>query len=283
MSGSSNLIPQEDHQLCHSGCDAPSNWNTKAFGSNSAVCLQGVPRSIMPSPPGQSPLPAPWIQRGYPIWRNWYANIHATSTVAAAMFDYHETVDEFGREEAIESGVVLEHMDMVTKIICSYGFDKRTQIMDKTLPHYPFVCEMDGAVFTDFRERNRKEYVNVYREHWMPWWCIAIEGDKGDVAALLRKPTLLFDDKEFNIGMVRRRAQNSGGFVVRRGKKTHKSVASGYWAASNPLTWPSIISNWGAELGLTGPGNQPLLPSSLASEMPRCIPPTATDRWVTLV
>ena len=58
------------------------------------------------------------------MWRKWYNDIYAQSTLAAAMIDYHQVIDEFSRQEAIESGVALEHINMVTKIICSYGISK---------------------------------------------------------------------------------------------------------------------------------------------------------------
>ena len=77
--------------------------------------------------------------------------------------------------------------------------------------------------------------------------CIAIRGDKGQAAELLNKPSLLFDDKEDNIDLLRARStplNKLDGVVVRMGKKRRYNVARGYVANYHDDHWEGLIADF---------------------------------------
>ena len=94
--------------------------------------------------------------------------------------------------------------------------------------------------------------VDVYRDDWMgPMGpkCVGVKGDKGQVASLLRKPTILFDDKEDNVQLLRNRSTTActlDGFIVRRGPKATDPVESGFWKLSNCNDWVTAVEVFGA-------------------------------------
>ena len=94
--------------------------------------------------------------------------------------------------------------------LCSYDpvHVHRRGVFDPRAPFAPMISECDGHIFTDVRHSHSQE-VDVYREPWMQPNCIGVVGDKGQVAQLLRKPALLFDDKEENIDDLRSRIRCS--------------------------------------------------------------------------
>ena len=86
---------------------------------------------------------------------------------------------------------------MVVSYLCSK--DKEVQAHEQ--PYWPMIAELDGYIFCDVDVRHFTT-VDVYRDDWMgPMGpkCVGVKGDKGQVASLLRKPTILFDDKEDNV------------------------------------------------------------------------------------
>ena len=79
--------------------------------------------------------------------------------------------------------------------------------------------------------------VDVDREPWMESNCVGIRGDKGQVADLMRKPVLLFDDHEENIALLRLRSSPNlylDGVLVRRGRKADIPVPPGYLCYNDP-------------------------------------------------
>ena len=116
--------------------------------------------------------------------------------------------------------------------VCSYDpvHVHRRGVFDPRAPFAPMISECDGHIFTDVRHSHSQE-VDVYREPWMQPNCIGVVGDKGQVAQLLRKPALLFDDKEENIDDLRSRSTVQcilDGILVRRGRKMHRRALPGY-------------------------------------------------------
>ena len=92
-------------------------------------------------------------------------------------------------------GVALDHIDDICSLIVSFGRAHRHETFRDDMDYMPMVNECEGYVFTDYRV-SRHHSVDVYREQWMKTNCVAIRGDKGQVAALLGKPCLPFDIKE---------------------------------------------------------------------------------------
>ena len=69
------------------------------------------------------------------------------------------------------------------------------------------------------------------------------------MASLLRKPTILFDDKEDNVQLLRNRSTTActlDGFIVRRGPKATDPVESGFWKLSNCNDWVTAVEVFGA-------------------------------------
>ena len=190
------------------------------------------------------------IRGGGEVWREFchVTAVCSTTLDAVALFDKHDVVDTLSRDEAIEVGIDFEHDDKVAALICSYGFRHREETFDRDAEFYPFVAECDGHIFTDYREGYRR-WVDIYRERWMPTNVIGVRGDKGQIASLLARPALLFDDKESNIDLVRRYSTPAipmDGVVVRRGRKQNYRVEPGYYVGNDPRLWLPICRWFGA-------------------------------------
>ena len=59
---------------------------------------------------------------------------------------------------------------------------------------------LDGYIFADIRY-NHRPVVHVYQDNWVHEICercivIGVRGDTGQVAQLLNKPAIIFDDRE---------------------------------------------------------------------------------------
>ena len=164
----------------------------------------------------------------------------------AALFDHHDVVDTLDFDQACDVGACFDHAYDIAPILCSYGINHRLEAFDRNQPFAPMVAECEGHIFTDYREGWHRN-VDVYREYWMPPSCIGFRGDKGQVAQLIGLPTLLFDDKEEVIDLLRRRSNPEvplDGIVVRRGRKTEWGVAPGYQVANDPTTWLPICEGY---------------------------------------
>ena len=105
------------------------------------------------------------------------------------------------------------------------------------------VAEMDGVIFTDDRV-GQHDYVDVYRESWFPKNTIAVKGDKGQIAAVLNKPALLFDDKEENVALFERASPWQTGFVVKRGRKARHHHTLGFFYEADPRRWLDMITRF---------------------------------------
>ena len=134
--------------------------------------------------------------------------------------------------------------------------------MDTSAAYHSMVAECDGHIFTDYREGYHRS-VDVYREPWMATNCVVVRGDKGQVAELMRKPVLLFDDNEENIDLLRIRSSSESpldGVLVRRGNKAGRFVPPGYRCENDPREWVQICKKFGSAYSsdFTGDGPQAL-------------------------
>ena len=171
-------------------------------------------------------------------------------TRVVSMIDHHGVVDTLEDEdEAAQAGVNLELINESVNLLCSLDRKRwhRKKPFTPNAAFRDFVIELDGYVFTDVRESGQPE-VSVYRENWMEQNCIGVDGDKGQVAQLFGKPVLLFDDKEDNIDLLRRKSIQPeaplDGIVVRRGYKAKARVRRNYQIESNPLHWAFWVRNF---------------------------------------
>ena len=190
------------------------------------------------------------IREGNSVWNEF---LHATqssrsSIRAAALFDHHHVVDTLSRPEACTVGVELDHNEVVVSYLCSFGREHRQKPFFEDVPYRPMIAELDGFIFTDYRV-GRRARVDVYREPWMTPSCVGVSGDKGQVASLLRRPAILFDDKEDNVRLLRARSTEEctlDGIIVRRGRKADDPVERGFVELSNCNDWVTAIEAFGA-------------------------------------
>ena len=166
------------------------------------------------------------IRHGKHVWREFCSctGISNATIRSAVMLDFHDVIDTMNHEEAARTGVELDHLENTVTLACSYGHSKREHMFDRDAEWCPMIAECDGHIFTDYREGWHRT-VDIYREDWMQKTCIAVRGDKGQVAKLLEMPCLLFDDKEDNIRTVLKRNTRENplnGVIVRRGRKARR-------------------------------------------------------------
>ena len=113
-------------------------------------------------------------------------------TYVVSMFDQHHVADSIlDWDVACDAGVKLELINNSVNLLCSFGHNHRRESFRRDSPWHPFIAELDGYIFTDYRVGYRRT-VAVYRENWMEMNCVGVRGDKGQVAQLIGKPTLLF-------------------------------------------------------------------------------------------
>ena len=204
----------------------------------------------------------PWtgIRSGGGIWREFCSvsgASHAPSGIVA-MLDHHGVIDTMSFDEACQTGVDFDHCDALTTFMCSFGRRHRQDALSVDAAYHPMVAECDGCIFTDYREGYHRD-VDVYREPWMGPRCVGIRGDKGQVADLMRKPVLLFDDNEENIDLLRLRSSPNvplDGVLVRRGRNAHRPVPPGYLCENDPREWVQICRRFGSAYSsdVTGDG-----------------------------
>jgi len=194
------------------------------------------------------------IEGGNERWREWMHCIGATNagTEVVAMFDKHHVVDTLSRQEAELTGIEMDHMDDVSSVICSYGRSHWRETWRLESPWYPFVCQIDGAVFTLNRNNGRRS-VNIEPVPGCGPHVIMFDGDKGQVAGLLPRPCFIFDDQEENVALVQEKGYWSGGVVFardgipvgRRRRRGHRARSQATFRISDdPLQWPTLVQEF---------------------------------------
>lgn len=188
------------------------------------------------------------IGDGKEVWEEFCSctGIRHATTRRAVLFDLHNVINTMNHEEAARTGVELDYLENTVTLACSYGHRNRQGMFNRNAEWCPMIAECDGHIFTDFRE-GWYSTVDIYRNDWMNKTCIAVTGDKGQVAKLLEMPCLLFDDKEDNIRTVWKRStwENPlSGVVVRRGRKARWPVEPGFFYSNDCADWLGIIKNF---------------------------------------
>ena len=184
------------------------------------------------------------------VWRTFcqMTGLSHPDSHSVVMLDHGGVINTVSADEACDTGVERDHLDGTVTLMCSYGYGHRQESLDPTNDYYPLVAECAGYIFTDYRT-GFHESVDVYRDPWMPLNCIGIRGDKGQAADLLKKPVLLFDDKEENIDRMRIRSRDStplSGILVRRGRNSHREVPPSYVCSNDPREWVEICRHFGS-------------------------------------
>ena len=136
------------------------------------------------------------VRHGNEIWREFRSStgLDSDNVKVAAMFDLHDVVNTMTFDEACDTGVDLEFIDEVATFLCSKGKNGRPNTFLRSNTFSPMINECDGHIFTDYTTGHHRN-VDIYKEPWMPTRCIGVKGDKGQIASLMRKPVLLFDDR----------------------------------------------------------------------------------------
>ena len=156
---------------------------------------------------------------------------------------------------------MAEHLFQIgTTYLCSFGKSRRQGAFNRERDSHPMVCEMGGCIFNDYPECQRRT-VDTYREEWMPTHVIGVRGDKGQVASLMRKPTLLFDDKIANLNLLHARSRAEcplQGVRVRRGphSRRHRHGAAPlthYCEVNDCGEWPDLVRTFAALSGQIRP------------------------------
>ena len=162
-----------------------------------------------------------------------HTGLHTVDSIS--FFDHHNVVDTIMDERtAMKLGVDLSYLDDHGSVLLSYSGKAsrhRPNAFEDHNVFFPMFNEMDGFIFTDFRERERAA-VHVYQEDWMTMiscddkGCpkcdiICVEGDKGQVAELFDVPSIMFDDHEDNVRKVMFAGQGNAGCVVRIAHGNH--------------------------------------------------------------
>ena len=146
------------------------------------------------------------------------------------MWDKHDVVDTFGPSLATDFGLWLEHADM-HNILCSYGTGWWRDAYNRERPYWAFMEHLDGFIWTGEKHTGwQAPILTVRRPREMDDRGVIIDnGDKGDVAALLGFPAIIFDDKPEVVDLISTKGPcGSRGAVVRRGRKEGRRVRRGY-------------------------------------------------------
>ena len=197
------------------------------------------------------------VVHGLDTWEEWIDDCGLGGVKCVALFDHNDVVNTLSREEAIVTGIDLDHLSgangYMPCLLCSYGRFHAHKPFLQTNPYLPFVEQLDGYVFTDVRRFTGSE-VKVYRDDDLPIDAIRITGDKACVSRLLDVPTVLFDDKEDAIDAHRMGHPQNRGFVVKRGRKRcHRYWASDFDYAADPRMWVELVREFGLQHGAIRP------------------------------
>ena len=258
-------------QTCAAGTSSSSN-----FSASSPAILSGGGGSSAERHAGLFPLFTATInprcgnrrrteiRNGGSIWHDFCnaSGVLHPSCRVVVMLDHHGVIDTMTPQQARHTGVDLDHCNEVTTLMCSFGRQHRRDAMNTRAAYHSMVAECDGHIFTDYPSGHHRS-VDVYREPWMGSNCVGVRGDKGQVAELMRKLVLLFDDNEENIDLLRLRSSSESpldGVLVRRGKKAGRSVPPGYLCENDPREWVQICIRFGRAYSsdVTGDGPQAL-------------------------
>ena len=226
------------------------------------------------------------IRNGGNIWREWLHVTGNTPSKTLICIDKHRAVDDFSVDEAVDVGAEFDHMDEICAFICSFskprgrGLAHRTNTFEEEAPWDQFIQQIGGVVFTD-RPVSHDRYVEIYRSEWMGPRVIGFNGDKGQVAALMTRPTLIFDDKKENITLVRKRGVESDGILVKRPNlRSNVSQESDFRCEADPYRWIPIIQDFCDQSAGRGYGVRPAQRTASPTQLtPRLLPTGWHSVW----
>ena len=146
---------------------------------------------------------SPRILGGRHILAQFCIDIGLADCTSVSLYDHHNVVGEMSEDIAIQTGVHLDHLDDHCSLLLSHGFAHRREAFDDRWAYHRMIELLDGYIFIDVHY-NRVPEVHVYQDDWMKQIredCIVVgvTGDKGQVAQLLNKPAIIFDDRKENV------------------------------------------------------------------------------------
>ena len=196
--------------------------------------------------------------------REWTQFLDASDLVdlprqAIALFDKHNVVDRMISRDATDVGTHLDFIEGARSLLCSFGNRYRQDAFVESLPYHPMIMEMDGHIFTDHRA-GWHNTIDVYREGWMRPNCIGVRGDKSQVAELLGRPIILFDDDTNNLDLLQARSTATKPMrgvlvpVQHPGRARSDNARQSHYYAIEPncRMWPNLVKKFVADVRLLG-------------------------------
>ena len=195
-------------------------------------------------------LQSPRIVAGADIFEQFCEAVHLQSATAVGLLDKHGVIDEVHCfDTACDVSGDFDHINNAAVLMNSYVQKGGRSAFDRSQPWRPLVYGCDGHIFTNV-EQSESNQVRIYQTEWMRQEspaCIGVIGDKGQIAQLLRKPVLIFDDKELNITLVRGHSTTDvpmDGYLVQMGRKSRRVIPPGFRAANDPRYWPVLLEEF---------------------------------------
>ena len=194
--------------------------------------------------------PDVWIRSGHNLWIEFCTRIKLYEDInfydgkcVIALLDHNDVINTLNIPESENLATDFYMCDGVIPLVCSKGVRYSHSNANPSLDHdewFAISHQCRGYIFTDHNDkRPNGSSVTVCRDAWMEREsrvdCIRVNGNKGQVAALLGLPCILFDDKEGNVDLLEQYTTEAVplcGVVVRRGGKYYRRVRGEHYARS---------------------------------------------------
>ena len=155
------------------------------------------------------------------LWRSWHEQNIAPEMISVMAFDKNNVLDRMCWDHAGKLICVRTHNNALA--VVSRSTKRWGEVFDTKLEWHLAARAADINIFTE--TIHHAGPVRVFRLDGMLANTICINGDKGDVAALIGLPMLLFDDREENLDDVLKKGiSGCEGVLVRRRSASQRRV-----------------------------------------------------------
>ena len=155
------------------------------------------------------------------LWTSWGHQNILPDVHAVVAFDKHNVLDTISFEQASKMSCLSTQRNALA--VLSRGPAHWKQSFNIKKEWHLAAQAADIYLYTE--AIHHEGPVCVYQVDGMPSNAICIDGDKGDVAALLGLPVLLFDDRERNLDdIIKKGVAGCEGVLVRRGDASQREV-----------------------------------------------------------
>ena len=155
------------------------------------------------------------------LWTSWGHQNILPDVHAVVAFDKHNVLDTISHEQASKMSCLRTQRNALA--VLSRGPEHWKQSFNINKEWHLAARAADIYLYTE--AIHHEGPVCVYQVDGMPSNAICIDGDKGDVAALLGLPVLLFDDRERNLDdIIKKGVAGCEGVLVRRGDASQREV-----------------------------------------------------------